>query len=176
MSSFSYHPKTKANSTVAIPNTTKSISVVAAATSLASFAGVDQATVDAAELFYIQVGSAGDIKLTYDGTDPTTADAITITASTQVFEVAGKTNVGNIQLARSTVDVDCIIWFERAKRGWSKKPVGNTNQYIIVDGYLLPLFEFFSKYMGMEEDKQEELRRQLIYYCMDIMDNYFNPN
>ena len=71
---------------------------------------------------------------------------------------------------------DCIIWFEPAKRGWSKKPVGNTNQYIIVDGYLLPLFEFFSKYMGMGEDKQEELRRQLIYYCMDIMDNYFNPD
>ena len=76
----------------------------------------------------------------------------------------------------SEVVPDCIIWFEPAKRGWSKKPVGNTNQYIIVDGYLLPLFEFFSKYMGMGEDKQEELRKELIYYCMEIMDNYFNPD
>ena len=74
----------------------------------------------------------------------------------------------------SEVVPDCIIWFERAKRGWSKKPVGNTNQYIIVDGYLLPLFEFFTKYIGVSEDDYQDLRLNVIHYSMDIMDKHLN--
>lgn len=75
----------------------------------------------------------------------------------------------------SEVVPECVIWFERAKSGWSKKPV-KVNNYIIVDAYLLPLFEFFSKYMGMGEDKYEQLRLDIIYYCMGIMDDHTNPD
>ena len=73
----------------------------------------------------------------------------------------------------SEVVPECIIWFEKAKRGWSKKPI-NTNQYIIVDAYLLPLFEFLTKYMGIEEERYQELRMEVIHYSMDIMDKHLN--
>lgn len=75
----------------------------------------------------------------------------------------------------SEVVPECIIWFEKAKRGWSKKPI-NTNQYIIVDAYLLPLFEFLTKYMGIEEERYQELRMEVIHYSMDIMDKHLNGN
>ena len=73
----------------------------------------------------------------------------------------------------SEVVPECIIWFEKAKRGWSKKPI-NTNQYIIVDAYLLPLFEFLTKYMGIGEERYQELRMEVIHYSMDIMDKHLN--
>ena len=73
----------------------------------------------------------------------------------------------------SEVVPECIIWFEKAKRGWSKKPISN-NQYIIVDAYLLPLFEFLTKYMGIEEERYQELRMEVIHYSMDIMDKHLN--
>ena len=75
----------------------------------------------------------------------------------------------------SEVVPECIIWFEKAKRGWSKKPI-NTNQYIIVDAYLLPLFEFLTKYMGIGEERYQELRMEVIHYSMDIMDKHLNGN
>ena len=70
----------------------------------------------------------------------------------------------------SEVVPDCIVWFEPAKRGWSKKPISG-NQYIIVDAYLLPLFEFFTKYIGVSEDDYQDLRLNVIHYTMDIMTN-----
>jgi len=73
----------------------------------------------------------------------------------------------------SEVVPDCIVWFEKAKRGWNKKPISG-NQYIIVDAYLLPLFEFFTKYIGVSEDDYQDLRMSVIHYTMDIMDKHLN--
>jgi len=111
--SFYYNPKTISNATVAIPNTTKQIIVDITSKSLSAFSGIEQSTVDATELFYIQVGSEGNIKLTYDGTDPSTSDSIMIPADTTVFPIEGNENIKNIQLVYETVNVTCVVWFER---------------------------------------------------------------
>jgi hypothetical protein len=114
MSAYIYNPQSGMGSTVAIPNTTKQITVSSTAQLLSAFAEIDQSTVNASELFFIQVGSADDIKLTYDGTDPSTVNAITIPSSTTVFSIQGNENIKNIKIVRAgAIDVTCIVWFER---------------------------------------------------------------
>ena len=64
-----------------------------------------------------------------------------------------------------------VIWFERAKRGWSKKPI-STNQYIIVDADLTHILTFLSRYYQINEDHYQEIRRMFIEMGMDMMDKH----
>jgi hypothetical protein len=64
-----------------------------------------------------------------------------------------------------------VIWFERAKRGWSKKPI-STNSYIIVDADLTHILTFLSRYYQINEDHYQEIRRMFIEMGMDIMDKH----
>lgn len=63
------------------------------------------------------------------------------------------------------------IWFERAKRGWSKKPI-STNNYIIVDADLSHILTFLSRYYQINEDHYQEIRRMFIEMGMDVMDKH----
>ena len=63
------------------------------------------------------------------------------------------------------------IWFERAKRGWSNKPI-STNSYIIVDADLTHILTFLSRYYQINEDHYQEIRRMFIEMGMDIMDKH----
>jgi hypothetical protein len=111
---FYFHPQTKASATVAIPNSFLSITVDSTDRALEDFGAIDASIVNSATLFYIQVGSAGDIKMTYDGiTNPSTANGVVIPSGTTVFTVEGNENIKNIKLVRDTVDVTCLVWFER---------------------------------------------------------------
>jgi hypothetical protein len=72
----------------------------------------------------------------------------------------------------SEVVPECVVWFERAKKGWSRKPIKVKNTYIIVDADLLPLIDFMHKYMGLKEDHYKDLRMSLIHYTMGIIDKH----
>ena len=67
------------------------------------------------------------------------------------------------------------IWFERAKRGWNKKPL-STNQYIIVDADLTHILTFLSRYYQINEDHYHDIRRMFIDMGMDIMDKHTKGN
>lgn len=68
-----------------------------------------------------------------------------------------------------------IIWFERAKRGWSKKPL-STNQYIIVDADLTHLLTFLNRYYQINEEHYHDIRRMFIDMGMDVMDKHTKGN
>lgn len=66
-----------------------------------------------------------------------------------------------------------IIWFERAKRGWNKKPL-TTNTYIIVDAELTKVLTFLNRYFNLSEDNYHDVRRVFIEMGMDVMDRHLN--
>jgi len=63
------------------------------------------------------------------------------------------------------------IWFERAKMGWSRKPL-STNNYIIVDAELTHILTFLNRYYQINEEHYQDIRRMFIDIGMDIMDKH----
>lgn len=66
---------------------------------------------------------------------------------------------------------DGTIWFERAKKGWSKKPL-STNNYIIVDADLTHVLTFLNRYYQLNEDHYQDIRRMFIGMGMDIIEKH----
>lgn len=75
--------------------------------------------------------------------------------------------------SKDSLTEDGSIWFEPAKRGWNKKPLQQRNTYIIVDAYLVHIFEFLRRYFNLE-DQLTEVRGALIQLSMDIMDEHLS--
>jgi len=69
---------------------------------------------------------------------------------------------------------ECKVWFERAKKGWNKKPITGKNTYIIVESDTAPLLEFLNKYVGLTDDGQEYnmVRLSIIHYVMEVLDKH----
>ena len=72
----------------------------------------------------------------------------------------------------SEVMPECKVWFERAKKGWSRKPIKTKNTYIITNADVYPLLDFMDKYMGLKEDDYEPVRISLVHYAMEIIDKH----
>ena len=67
-----------------------------------------------------------------------------------------------------------IIWFTRAKRGWSRKPIVQNN-YIIVDADTEGVLTFVNKYYGITEEDLPKVRMAIVNMAMEVIDNYFSP-
>lgn len=75
--------------------------------------------------------------------------------------------------SKDSLTEDGTLWFEPAKRGWSKKPLQQRNTYIIVDAYLVHIFEFLRRYFNLE-DQLNEVRGAIIQLSMDIVDEHLS--
>jgi hypothetical protein len=68
---------------------------------------------------------------------------------------------------------DSIIFFEFAKKGWSKKQITNKRQYVIVDADTGELLDFLSKYFNLTEDNYNDVRKIIINMGIDSLDNFY---
>ena len=68
---------------------------------------------------------------------------------------------------------DSVIFFEFAKKGWSKKPIINKRQYIIVDADTKDLLEFLSNYYNLTEDNFMDVRKIIINMGIDALDTFY---
>ena len=68
---------------------------------------------------------------------------------------------------------DSVIFFEFAKKGWSKKPIINKRQYVIVDADTKELLDFLSKYFNLTEENYNEVRKIIINMGIDAMDTFY---
>ena len=68
---------------------------------------------------------------------------------------------------------DSIIFFEFAKKGWSKKQITNKRQYVIVDADTGELLDFLSKYFNLTEDNYNDVRKIIINMGIDAMDTFY---
>jgi hypothetical protein len=68
---------------------------------------------------------------------------------------------------------DSVIFFEFSKKGWSKKPIVNKRQYVIVDADTKELLDFLSKYFNLTEENYNEVRRIIINLGIESLDTFF---
>ena len=68
---------------------------------------------------------------------------------------------------------DSVIFFEFAKKGWSKKPIVNKRQYIIVDADTKDLLEFLSNYYNLTEENFMEVRKIIINMGIEALDTFY---
>jgi len=68
---------------------------------------------------------------------------------------------------------DGIVWFERAKVGWIKKPI-KQNHYIITNASMEGVLDHLHKYYNLDEGKYNEVRQQIIHMSISIIEDYFS--
>lgn len=68
---------------------------------------------------------------------------------------------------------DGIVWFERAKVGWIKKPI-KQNHYIITNAYMDGVLDHLHKYYNLDEGKYNEVRQQIIHMSISIIEDHFS--
>ena len=68
---------------------------------------------------------------------------------------------------------DSVIFFEFSKKGWSKKPIINKRQYVIVDADTRELLDFLSKYFNLNEENYNEVRKIIINMGINAMDSFY---
>ena len=68
---------------------------------------------------------------------------------------------------------DSVIFFEFAKKGWSKKPIQNKRQYVIVDADTRELIDFLSKYYNLTEENYMEVRKIIVNMGIEAMDSFY---
>ena len=61
---------------------------------------------------------------------------------------------------------DGVIYFEFAKKGWSKKPVMNKRQFVIVDAHMSDVLQFLNQYSRLMTTLKE---LQLIMLVMRLV-------
>lgn len=68
---------------------------------------------------------------------------------------------------------DSVIFFEFAKKGWSKKPITNKRQYLIVDADTKDLIDFLSNYYNLNEENFNEVRKIIINMGIESLDTFY---
>ena len=69
---------------------------------------------------------------------------------------------------------DSVVFFEFAKKSWSKKPIFNDRQYVIVDADTRDIISFLNSYYNLEEENYNEVRRVIIDMAMNALDSFYN--
>ena len=68
---------------------------------------------------------------------------------------------------------DSVIFFEFAKKGWSKKPITNKRQYVIVDADTKDLIDFLSNYYNLNEENYNDVRKIIINMGIESLDTFY---
>jgi hypothetical protein len=85
-----------------------------------------------------------------------------------------KVGIKVIFKGKGNVLEDGVVWFQPAKNGWNKKPITQRNKYIIVDADTGGMLDVLNKYLSLDETHYPTVRRELINYAMETVDNYFS--
>ena len=68
---------------------------------------------------------------------------------------------------------DSVVFFEFAKKGWSKKPIISKRQYVIVDADTKDILEFLSKYYNLTEENYMDVRKILIDMSIEALETFY---
>jgi len=69
---------------------------------------------------------------------------------------------------------DGVVFFEFAKKAWSKKPIISDRQFVIVDADMTDVLTFLNSYYNLNEDDYGKIRRIIIDMGVEHMDKFFN--
>ena len=68
---------------------------------------------------------------------------------------------------------DGVVFFEFAKKKWSKKPIMSNRQFIIVDADMTDVLTFLNSYYNLSEEDFSTVRKTIIDMAMSHLDKVF---
>lgn len=67
-----------------------------------------------------------------------------------------------------------VVFFEFAKKGWSKKPIVSKRQFIIVDAQMTDVLEFLNRYYNLNEDDYQKVRSTIVNMSIESVEKFFD--
>ena len=74
---------------------------------------------------------------------------------------------------KESLTEDSVIFFEFAKKGWSKKPIVSNRQYVIVDADTRDIIEFLSNYYNLTEENFMDVIKIIINMGIEALDTFY---
>ena len=71
---------------------------------------------------------------------------------------------------------DSIVYFERPKKGWSKKPIVSNQQFIITDADTHDLIDFLSKYYNLDETNYSTVKSVIINMGISAINKFYGED
>ena len=68
---------------------------------------------------------------------------------------------------------DGVVFFEFAKKSWSKKPIMSNRQFVIVDADMSDVLTFLNSYYNLTEEDYSTVRKTIIDMAMSHLDKFF---
>ena len=68
---------------------------------------------------------------------------------------------------------DGVVFFEFAKKGWSKKPIMSKRQFVIVDADMTDVLQFLNKYYNLTEEDYHQVRSTIVNMSIESVEKFF---
>ena len=68
---------------------------------------------------------------------------------------------------------DGVVFFEFAKKSWSKKPIMSNRQFIIVDADMTDVLTFLNSYYNLTEDDFSKVRKVIIDMGVEHIERFY---
>ena len=71
---------------------------------------------------------------------------------------------------------DGVVFFEFAKKKWSKKPIMNKRQFVIVDADMGDVLQFLNQYYNLSEDDFNSIRHYIVNTSIKKVEEFFGED
>ena len=87
--------------------------------------------------------------------------------------VEDKTGIKCLFQHKDKLVEDGVVFFEFAKKKWSKKPIMSNRQFVIVDADMTDVLTFLNSYYNLTEDDFSKVRKVIIDMGVEQVDKFF---
>lgn len=71
---------------------------------------------------------------------------------------------------------DGVVFFEFAKKKWSKKPILSKRQFVIVDADMGDVLQFLNQYYNLSESDYQQIRSLIVNMSIEHVERFFSPD
>ena len=68
---------------------------------------------------------------------------------------------------------DGVVFFEFAKKKWSKKPIMSKRQFVIVDADMSDVLQFLNQYFNISEADYHSIRHYIVNLSIEKVEEFF---
>lgn len=71
---------------------------------------------------------------------------------------------------------DGVVFFEFAKKKWSKKPIMSKRQFVIVDADMGDVLQFLNQYYNLSENDYHQIRQYIVNTSIKKVEEFFGED